>query len=110
PDAWRPARPPEPEPSCGRSRVSRTWRGFLAERQEPPGQSRSGPGVFVLEEHEGLTPGGPDALNRLDPSPQAVVGVLHRAEPEIAEVGCRDGRRRALLGVGDAEGGVPRLQ
>jgi len=66
----------------------------------------------VLEEHEGLTPGGPDALNRLDPSPQAVVGVLHRAEPEIAEVGCRDGRRRArafrraLRGVGEFMGRV----
>src|SRR5215510_8545513 len=52
-----------------------------AQRQEPPGERRAGARVLVLEEHVGLTPAGPDSVDRLDPALQRFVRVLHGARP-----------------------------
>src|SRR2546422_118396 len=71
---------------------------------EVPAASR----LLVLEEDERLAPAAADLAEPRDPGVQRLVPVLDRAEPHVAPVRRRDGRRRARLGVGDAEGGVAR--
>src|SRR3989442_5646293 len=74
------------------------------------GRRQPGSGGLVLEEHERLAPAGPDAADRLHPAPEVVIGVALVAEAQGAEVRGRHQRRRALLGVGDAERRVLRPQ
>src|SRR5207253_8303404 len=65
---------------------------------------------LVLEEDVRVAPAGADAVDSRDPALQIVVAVLHGAKSEVAEIRRGDRRRRALLGVGDAERGIARAK
>src|SRR5882724_4534341 len=89
---------------------TRTARLPVRTQQILKGRCTPGRLSLVLEEHVRVAPAGADAVERRDPARQIVIAVLDGAEAQVAEVRGGDLRRRAFLGIGDAERRVARAE
>src|SRR5207249_1316947 len=81
-------------------------RSGIQKRLELTRERGAGPGLLVLEVHEGIAPPAPEPPDGAAPLLEIRRGVALIAQPEVTPVrGDLEGRGR-LLGVGDAERGI----
>src|SRR5262245_43419425 len=67
-------------------------------------------GFLVLKEHEGVAPPLPQLLDGAGPVLQLLLGVALVPQAEIAEIGGGHDGGGGILGIGDAQRGVPSAQ